>query len=106
MDVQVGQLVTNVGFLVLTNHPTEVILGPAFIDENIIKTYPKWGIIVPKGSQPIVISDDELERKSALAVQGEREDSSGNLDEQCCITIRWKRIPPMKESFVEVRTNA
>lgn len=57
VELQLGQKVAKVSFLVLINLATNKILGTAYVDKHSKKSIPKKGALKRSGSSPVAIKD-------------------------------------------------
>lgn len=66
MGAQLGQRVAEEGFRIVTNLATDMILGTAYIDENIKKISPRKNILRPTGSSTVTL-DGSVDNVASMA---------------------------------------
>lgn len=102
LPVQKWSLYKKAGFVVVPGLTSNLLLGSSSISLFIEKISPRAGTISPISSGPVAIAEAAKKR---LAMQVESDEHQKPVEEPCVIT-QSVRLPPMSETFVQVKASA
>lgn len=106
IDLQAEHLQREVGFLVVPELATNVVLEKALLWKNIEKISPKTGLFSLRDSSPVTIVDDTRPNLIVIvSMENWTEEDRSRTEEILGVVSRITELPPMSKTMGQVKTS-